>query len=483
MNKYKEIFFLTLIAVWVVITCWKGLFQPLYWDSAYSLSSHSRRIATSLNPNNYTSYNFQDDHLLPKSLINTESDYPHTFGTALFYAFSYIVFPKTYLIVWHSLSLILSLGFLVTLYVLIKKISSKFEGIFLVILMATNPLFLAQTTMVYHEIPGALFRYLSIYYLITNKNKLFLFSSIVAFFIRFENGPILLILAVSWNLFLKNWQFSFKDFKNKSLNICILLIFVLTWFIFHRYVNGWILISPLFGHPFNPKQALNDTLSFLFVDQGRQLISLITLIMLVLNFKQFLKKRKYIVLFLISTLFFFLTPLYIGTYLNRYSLSVLPIYYFFLVTSISFDKKSKFLKMFSLVVIFLLINHQLQFLYKCSSNFEMCLNAIEWIDQKKEIASYLENNIEKEAVVYANWDEVTEYSDPERFSGSFCQKCVNTIDYPNEFKFKKQNINQYILISPNTNHLIKEYAAENNLELIKIFGKNEFETTLFKIDL
>lgn len=482
MIKYKEILFLSFVSIWMLITCWRGLFQPLYWDSAYSLANHAKRMASSLDLRNYKNYNFQDDSLLPRSLINNESNYPHTFGTALFYAIFYILFPKNYLIVWHFISLIISIGFLIVLYALIKKICSKFEAFFFVILMATNPLFLAQTVMIYHEIPGALFRYLSIYFLLTNKNKLFLFSSIIAFLIRFENGPILFLLATARYLFLKKWQFSPREFKKNSLNMLILFILIIFWFVFHKYLTGWTLISPSFGHFIDQKQAYNTTFSFLFYDQGRKLMSLTILLMLVINFNKFIKNKKTIILFLISTIFFFITPLYLGTTLNRYSISVLPIYYFFLIIGLSFNKKSTILNIFSIIILSFLINHQIQFLYKCHGNFETCLNVVEWIDLKKQIAVYLEKNIEPNDVVYVNWDEVPEFSDSERFSGSFCQSCVNALDYPNDFDFKEQNINQYILISPNTDHLIKELTIKNDFKLIENFGKNEFETKLYKIE-
>lgn len=481
MNKYKNIFILTIVSIWITIVCWKGLFQPLYWDSAYSLASHAKRIATSLNIYNYKKPQFSDASLLPKSLINTESDYPHTFGTALFYAFLNILFPKNYLIAWHFFSLIISIGFLLVLYILIKKISSKLEAFFLVFLMATNPLFLSQTVMVYHEIPGALFRYLSIYFLLIDKKKLFLFSSIIAFLIRFENGPILFLLTIAWHLFIKNWQFSLKEFKKNSLNSFLLLFFIIIWFVFHKYLSGWMLIGPFFSHYINPEQAFNDTLSFLFVDQGRQLISLIILATLIINFKNFVKNKQIITLFLISTLFSFLTPLYLGTYLKRYSLSILPIYYFFLLIGLNFNKKSKILMLVSLGLLSFLINHQLKFLYKCPSNFETCLNIIEWIDLKQEIALYLEKNIEQEAIVYVNWDEVSEFSDPIHFPGNFCQTCVNAVVYPDKLRLMEQNINQYILISPNTNHSIKDYVTKNNFTLIKAFEKDKFESRLYKI--
>ncbi len=471
----KEIIFLIVAAIWIFSICIKGLNQPLYWDSAYSLASQAKRIATNLNFFNYQKYNLTTVEPVYTSFINEESDYPHTFGLALFYGFFLSLFPNNYFLVWHLLSLLFSIALVIFLYLITRSISSKIQAVILTVLMISNPLFLAQTTLVYHEIPATIFKYLAIYFLIKDKNHLFLIFSIIAFLIRFENGPILVVIAACWFGFIKQWRISWQELRKGSLYISALILAVVSWFLVHRIMTGWFLINPLFGHVVDHKQAIIDMYSFLFIEQGRWVSSLIIVFLLVFNYKKFIENKKIIVLIVLLSIPLFLIAWHLGTTLPRYIFSILPGYYLLLTIGLPTSTNNKTNQFFIILMITLISSYQVNFLYKCSANFETCLSFTKLISMKKEVGAYLDQEINEDAAIYVNWDEEQEFSDPNFSLNYFCKKCKSAKFDPSLPQQLDPSITNYILISPNSTKEMRDFVKHHKVRLIKKVQEENLE--------
>jgi len=476
----KEALFLLGLSVWLFATVSPGLKQPLYWDSAYSLGYHAKRIAVNLNLFNYR----DKTDLLPApiytSFINQESDYPHTFGLAMSYAFLLALFPNNYYSVWHHISLLFSIGLSIVSYMLFKEKLSKFQAGLATTLLVSSPIFLAQTTLVYHEILGALFKYLAIYFLIKDRKKWFLLSSIIAFLIRFENGPILIGTAAIWFGFIKNWQPSLMNLKKSWKQIFALFLIVILWFFIHLKINGWLMISPLFGHEINRQRAVQDLYSFLFIEQGRELISIITLFLAIFNLKNIRENKKTVSLLLLISVPMFVIVWQIGNSLSRYTVSILPFFYFMFAAMLP-KKTNLKVKLIITILTATALVYQNSFTYKCYGNMETCLSFIQLISIKKEIALFLEKNVQANETIYSGWDEVRELSDPEYSLGYFCQHCSQA-----EFKDFLANANdyqagEYVVTTTNSTNQIKKIKETRPIRLVRTFGRGDIQAQIYQL--
>lgn len=476
----KELIFMILLTAWVFLACFPGLKQPLYWDSAYSLGSHAKRIAINFNLLNYREKTEVQSTQVYTSFINQESDYPHTFGLAMFYAFSLALFPNNYYVIWHHVSLLFSIGLLVVIYFLFRENLAKFKTGMILALLASNPIFLAQTTLVYHEIPGALFKYLAIYFLIKNQKNYFLLSALIAFLIRFENGPMLIGTAVIWLGLIKNWKLSLIDVKKAWKQIFILCLAVCLWFFIHLKLNGYLIISPLFGHEINRQKAVQDLYHFLFIEQGRWLISILTLFLVIFNFKNIKENKKIISVLLLVSVSIFAIVWYLGNSLPRYTTSILPFYYFLFVLVLPKHNNLKTKILLSMMMLSILF-YQSSFAYKCTGNLETCLSFTRLVSLKKEVAIFLEKNMQNNSSVYVNWDEIEEFSNPEHGLSYFCKNCTqaNLKNFP--INASGYEVGDYLVITPNSTSQTLKIKENQQLKLIQNFGSNKLDAKLYQL--
>lgn len=304
-------------------------------------------------------------------------------------------------------------------------------------------------------------------------------SAIIAFLIRFENGPILIGTATIWFGLIKNWKLTSIDLKKTWKQIFILCLIVSSWFLIHLKLNGWLIVSPLFGHEIDRQRAVKDLYHFLFIEQGRWLVSIVTLVLAVFNFKNIKKNKKIISILLLISAPLFVIVWQLGNSLPRYTISILPFYYFIIVVLLPKENNFK-TKILSAAIIATVFIYQSSFIYKCSGNRETCLSFTKLISIKKEIGLFLENNIQANSTIYANWDEIEEFSNPSHSLGYFCQNCSQA-----NFNNFQENINDYkkgdyIVSTSNSEHIIMLIKKIRNLRLIKKFEVKGSEAKIYQ---
>ncbi|KKU18195.1 MAG: hypothetical protein UX28_C0001G0051 [Candidatus Pacebacteria bacterium GW2011_GWA1_46_10] len=361
--SWQDMLFWLGVTIVLLLSTKKSFSLPFYWDTAWFLVPAGYAIAQTGNLFSYFG----------------GSDYPHTFLLPLIIAFI-IKLTTNHLFFIHLLSLFLSLFFLVVMYFLGKSIASKKIGQALVVLFLTNPLFIAQTHLVYFEIVGAALRFLSVIFLIKKKYFSFTLIAILAILFRVDNA-LFITLAAGVYLFLE------KGITNKLSwlirYISPLPVMTVVWLYIHASIAGWWVYSPERFYDEQPWQSLWDAITYITVRQGRYLISGSSVVMLMFSKKLIKTIKEVITLALVLGAVSLPTLLMItklGYLLPRHILPILPVFYLlFLALLQVFIKKP----MVFWAIIILLSIVQYQYRYDCyAGNLEDCLSVLNLIKQQ-----------------------------------------------------------------------------------------------------
>lgn len=438
-NINFELCFFIFIFACLFFLIQKSISQPFYWDTASFLIPAAKEIADTGNILAYA---------------KDGTDYPHTF--LLPFIFSLVFRLNTnHLILIHLLSFLMSFFFLVVMYYLGKKTSGKLVGAGLALLFLTNPLFLAQTGLVYFEIIGTALRYLALLFLISKKYNKFVITALLAFLIRFENGIILLIIGVVYGIINKNT----RDYWYKIL---ILLSSNIVWFIYHYLLTGWWFYSPLRFFKENHLQSFLQAVNYLLLAQGRYVL-LVTLFVFSVIYFYRNKISTISLYFALVSLPILLIITKLGYFLPRYIFSIIPVYYLLVLIVIS-----KVLQNYKFAFVTLLIlMSTVQFLHRfdCSAgNFEDCVIVSDYLEIKSQAASYLRNNF-ADNLIMADHMESAELTNP----------LLGFIDQPLQITTSTSPPPEIIYITPTSSGKLYSYATTNNYYLNKFYKTRHIE--------
>ncbi|OGJ37532.1 MAG: hypothetical protein A2383_00720 [Candidatus Pacebacteria bacterium RIFOXYB1_FULL_39_46] len=362
-NQYLVLFFIFVVFLlfWILK---QGFLLPFYWDTEWFLIAAAGSIAETSNLFSYLGF----------------SDYPHTFLLPLAIALI-LQMPGNHLLLIHILGLLLSIFFLIVMYLLGNKLVNKKVGMALVLLFLTNPLFLAQTHLVYFEIIGTALRFLAVIFLLEKKYLRFTIIGLIAILTRIDNSLFLSASAIAY-LFLE------KEITNK-LNWIIRYVFpflltTVLWLVIHLQITGWWIYSPERYFDEQPWQSLWDAIVYITVRQGRYIISESIFVMLLTSKKliQQIKKISIPGLILgITSLPSLLMITKLGYFLPRYIFPVLPVFYLlFLVLLQKLIKKP--ILFWAIIILIGII--QYQYRYDCyAGNSEDCLLVIDLLVNEK----------------------------------------------------------------------------------------------------
>lgn len=426
---------------------------PLYWDSAGFFLWEIKSIIDS----NFT-------HLIPAS-----SDYPHTPLLLIFYALVWKIFGYSRLIL-RLVSFLFSLIMLIVLYFFGKKFINKKAAIFAPLLLVSTPLFLAQTFMVYFEIPAALFKLSSFYFLFNHQFLAFFIMGLIASLIRLENFLFIPLVAVFY-LVLSKFKSKFK------FSLLILIIFGITglsWLLIHYLKTGWFFYSPQRYFVENISRTFVAALKYILFLQGRiYLTYFLILIIIIMGFKvRFsLKKIKNKRFIIFLTLFFYAIIHLIffsklGYFLPRYILPLLPLYYlFFTALLFSLFPNKKIAIPFLVLLIFIFSLH----LKKGGiCNFEDSLRIIPHLQNRLKAIKFLENNA-KSGVILSG--EFPEHGELTLFDWGYTNTVFNVTTNPN------------IILNDNIKNLFVYYSScESNKNFINNIQKKRKQFFLKEFD-
>jgi len=423
-----------------------GIFLPFYWDTASFLIPAAENITSFSSIVHYTT---------------AMTDYPHTFLLPLTLSLFIKIFSQP-LIFIHFFSILISTSFLLFLIKISTNLykSHNFLGLFLVLSFITNPLFLSQTDLVYFEIVGSLFRYLSIYFLSKDKYKEFSFFSVISFLIRFESGIILPFLGLI--------HYYFFSRKNKDLLKSVLSISIITtlWFIYHFSFTGWWVYSPDRSFDEKPLFALIDSLKYLFLYQGRFAYTSIILIGIAFLFfkknkftKRILKKNSFLILSALSSIPVLIIIVKLGYFIPRYIFPLLLPFYLSIYLILSKITKRNYLAI--IIVTITLSTMQILNSHNCYSiNFEDCTSIRGLLVSKLSAVSYLEEFSDKTIYVY--------HED----NNSLLNKTLGYSDTDFNVVTKFNNSIEIIYITPTSDGLLYSNALKHNFKLKKTIRFN-----------
>jgi hypothetical protein len=415
---------------------------PFYWDTSAFLTSTAKDIARGKSMFSY---------------MVKGTDYPHTFLLPFLLSLIFRFTDQT-IFYTHLFSTICSFSFLITIYYLSRQFIDKYSSKLLILLFLFNPLFIAQTGIVYFEIIATALRLITIYFLFKKKYYLVLVFSLLAFLTRFENGPILIIAFLAYGLLYKN-----KKIITPLISLITINIF---WFFYHKIATGWWFYSPLRYFEEDSIETARRMIHYLFISQGRYIASII----LGLGFLFFLIRKKTIKkeitkkwsILLVATLPTVLIIIKLGYFLPRYLIPILPIYYLAIFFFINKSIKKKRVIILSTILTILIIFTQNQKKYDCySSNLEDCFSLFRLLDAKKEASQFIEKNYSQKPIIL-DFPEDSELTSP---SFGFITHKLPTVNFK-EVNLNQLQSNQLIYITPTSSHELSSFIEKKYL-LIK----------------
>ncbi len=179
----------------------------------------------------------------------------------------------------HSFALTVSVALLVAVYLFCKEFFSPLVGLLASLMLAVQPLFLAQSSFLLPEVMMALWTVLVLYYYLKEKWILFIvFASLML--LTKESGIVLLGTIGLWTLFENVFLKKEPVFKPEALKTYVLIASPLmvagVYFIIQKLQNGWFLYPEhigmmTFGWGIFHKKLL-DVYGFLLQGQGRYLL-------------------------------------------------------------------------------------------------------------------------------------------------------------------------------------------------------------------
>jgi hypothetical protein len=352
-KNYQLLLFFLFIFVALFWLVSQSFFMPFYWDTEWFLIGAARSIADTGNLLSYLGY----------------SDYPHTFILPLSIALIFKL-PVNHLLFIHIFGFLLSVFFLIVMYLLGNKLGNKKIGMALVILFLTNPLFLAQTQLVYFEIIGTALRFLAVLFLIEKKYLPFTIIGLVAVLTRIDNSIFLSLAAITY-LFLEKETVNKLKWVVRYLSPILLV--TATWLVIHSWYSGWWIYSPERYFIEYPWQSLWDAIAYTTISQGRYIVSGLVIVLFARNLlvKQIKKVHASALILSAASLPTLLMIAKLGYFLPRYILPVLPIFY---LTFLYLLQKVTNKRIIYWIVVIIIAAIQYHYRYDCyAGNFEDCL--------------------------------------------------------------------------------------------------------------
>ncbi len=273
--------------------------------------------------------------LMPQSMPSELSR-----GHPLLFVFIHSLLVRTFgFHIWllHTIALFISAATLITVFLLGKKVLSPIVGLTAAVLLAVQPLFVAQSMMVLPEMLLTFLSILTIYFFINKKRSLYLIACSLALLTK-ESAIILPFTLFSAHIFYNYWGCTdtkpnfLKETISKSWILSPLIIFF-TFLIIQKLQMGWFFFPEHAGMiTLYPKAILSKSfhaLVFLLLNQNRFLFIIPCLFILYkllsnILIKRITTKQDYLILILLS--FFIGAVLFasINVMMNRYLLYLLP---------------------------------------------------------------------------------------------------------------------------------------------------------------
>ncbi len=447
----------------IVAFKWEALGLPFFWDEAWVYMPAIRTMAekgpsimpASIDPDLYTGH--------PLLFYCLASIWIKVFGYSLFKV--------------HLFPLLISITLLLSIYfVVFKWTNSWFTAFLSVLLLAIQPIFLAQSTFLLIEVWLSLLFLWSFYFYFNRNWWGFSIAVVLALWSKesaFCLVPAFILTAIIELLYK---TITPKVFVKIALGVVVLFSIGFSFFIIQKVKLGWL---------FFPRHAnwitmadffdkMEGSVLIIFVSQGRNLIYLVSLVVSIISFgffKNKLTKNHQIKLlaFLVITIGFMLFAS-INFFSTRYLFAVFPLLMIgcsLLITSV---QKSVFqyivIPLFAVIGL-VNINNSIEHPYFA----DVELNYTRMLKAQVEFCNYMESTEHNESI-YAPFLAYTNLTNP--YAG-FVQKSLKNIN-PN--LLDTSNV-YYINTSNETCKELDSMIVNNKIHLVKRFENHQAKVELF----
>jgi len=329
-NNKKNIFDYLIVALCAILILIKynTLSLPYFWDEAWPYA---------------TGVHLMYDKGI--SLLPGAIPFEISRGHPLFFHFLSSLGMKIFgnsIFISHCFSLFISCCLIVTIYFFGEKFFSAEAGFFSALIICVQPVFLAQSSMLLPEMLLALLSFLSLYFYLTGKKIFFVLSSV--FLLLTKESGIVILLSILLKEFFDSFSTkpapSLKPVANKFLLLLSPMLLASFFFVIQKIKTGNFFLPLYISHENFELKNILDKLSgysaFLFIYQGRNLLSAILVLSFIFLFirrKEIALDKKEIGIIYLLTIFIVVFLFFSASsfYSPRYLLSILPA--FILITT------------------------------------------------------------------------------------------------------------------------------------------------------
>ena len=305
----------------------------VYIQSVYHMASHQIRLAPDAVPPEFS------------------RGHPLLFSWIYAWPFRFFGYTKESV---HALSWGITAILALSIYFHTLKLSSAGSALIALVVFLIQPVVLAQSTLVLPEMFHALLFFLAYLALFYNRYLLYFFITSGALLVK-ESGLILVASAFAWRVV--HLRGTYKEMIRQGCVILSPLIVFFAWFIWQKKLLGWYFFPlhlDLMKWSFsNALSQMQQGFDFLFLSQGRRLITQASLILLAVSLLQGYRSRLAQHLFpffwlLAATLAF----VSVNFFMHRYFLLLFPLWSVFVGLSF-YPLRKHLLIIISVLVMFL----------------------------------------------------------------------------------------------------------------------------------
>lgn len=336
LKKYQN--YIILIAALVAFVLFKipHLSLPYYWDEAWVYGPAVRLMAQN------------GLGLLPDALpVHYSRGHPLLFH---FLVAAWLQLFGNTVLASHVFALVVSVFLVVALYFVGKDLFNQNIALVSVLLLLTQPIFLAQSGLVLPEVMLALFALLSVYFFLKKKMLHYFISATLMLFTK-ETGVAIVFVAFILEIIRQRATIlsqPIKTIKNLFVvgsPVLVLFAYMLVQYFYH----GWFLYPEhtglvTFDLPTVWNRLTEGYGAYIFIYQGRNLLLFSTLLLLIYALVRKLKLEHKTELFsLIAFIVGFMLVSSVNFFSNRYTLTVIVLFLLFSLGIILPILKNKYL--------------------------------------------------------------------------------------------------------------------------------------------
>lgn len=470
--------FLCVILVVFIITKIPALGLPYFWDE---LGVYSR-AGLYLHDNGLGLL----PHALPPELSR---------GHPLIFPFlsglSFSLFGDT-LVTAHVTALMISIFLLISVYYITSKIFSPATALLAVMLMIAQPIFFAQSALLLPEILLAMFMLWAIYFWVNKQLILYALFSSLAILTKETAIIIPVVIIVSEGINLVAVEKERQNFKLRPSHLFVLVPFVIygIFLIIQKAQNGWYLF-PLHEENIglHPERFINfswDYITFIFYEQGRIIITITSVLILIyLLIKRELKLNRFS-LFLVVLLAGGISFNALNFYMNRYTLFII-ISTLILMSSVIIQYSKKFPVVMIMIPVILICciytldgdllfgNKPVSLKYQDRFDYDENMSYLSYIEIQEQAINQILKSAGSKDRIFANFPVSIALADP-RYG--YTKKKAGR-DFTLQHKMAHQTGFQYALISDPGSY---DYSLPSidSLTVIKTYADDVVKIVLYK---